>query len=118
MMNKTTQAFLILEKYHPGYFAAIVEQCLAGNGVVHASCDCFLAGVPCDDNPDCLRIVFQCSHLPSLRAVLNSIPFSRIRWSRSLSRPDNLSYGTRERSISDFSRHASFGLPLTNQSNA
>ncbi len=112
MENCVRAAFAFLEDKSPGGYSRIIEYVLANDGVLHAAPDCFLAGVPCEDAPDTLHVVFQCSHLPALRRVLLSMPqFKRVRWRRDFKH--NPRYGERERAIADFCRHNDFGTGLT-----
>lgn len=114
MENKVTQAFDFLERREAGRFSSTVKFCLEHGGVVHAAPDCFLAGVPCADDPACLYVVFQCSKLPALRRALLAMPqFERVRWGRGMAGRDG--YGTRERAVADFCRHEDFGTGLTKE---
>ena len=109
-MNKVSEARAYLEAQSTGAFGRVIERALAGGGVVHAASDCFLAGVPCEDDARCLHVIFQCSHLPALRRVLLSMPqFERVRWRRDFKG----GYDTRVRPIADFCRHRRFGVRTT-----
>ena len=108
-MNKVSEARAFLEAQAEGAFARVIELALAGGGIVHAAPDCFLAGVPREDDARCLHVIFQCSHLPALRRVLLSMPqYERVRWRRDFKN----GYATRERTIADFCRHEHFGTNL------
>lgn len=108
MKPKYTEAYELLEAMQPGYYRELIETCLEYGGVVHMSKDCFLCGIPCGDNAECLYIIFQCSQLPALRKVLCSLPYKKVRWGRGLAGRKN--YGIREREIKDFCKHEWFGL--------
>lgn len=105
--NRTEMAREWLEGKRAGAFADVVRVCLEKGGVVHCSPDCFLAGYPCEDNPACLLVVFQCSRLVLLRELLGALPFERVRWHRDYGH--GCAYGERERAIADFWRHDDWG---------
>lgn len=110
-MNKVTEAMEFLEAKQTGSFGGLIEYALDRGGLVHAAQDCFLVAEPCEDDPKCLHVLFQCSHLPALRRVLCALPYERVRWRRDFGHGDQ--YGTRERAIADFSRHKDYGTGLT-----
>lgn len=110
-MNKVQEAMDFLEARQEGSFAGVIEYALERGGVVHAAPDCFMCGVPCEDAPGVLHVVFQCSYLPALRRVLCALPYERVRWRRDLANRDG--YGMRERAIADFCTHVDFGTGLT-----
>ena len=82
MVNHYIAGREFLEQMRKGAFAEGLAYCLEREGVVHFSPDCLLMGVPCEDAPDTLWIIFQHSHLPALRRVLLSLPYKRVRWQR------------------------------------
>lgn len=111
MTNHCIEGRAYLEGLRPGAFAETLAYCLERAGVVHFSPECMLLGVPCEDAPGTLHVVFQHSHLPALRRVLLALPYERVRWRRDFAgRPG---YGERERAVADFCRHADFGTGLT-----
>lgn len=115
-MNKVSEARDFLESVAPGAFERVIEFALSQGGLVHAAADCFLAAVPCEDAPDTLHVVFQCSHLPALRRVLLAMPqYKRVRWRRDVGHGEH--YGWRERAVADFCRHKDFGTGLTKDEN-
>lgn len=115
MRNCTREAYGFLEEHAPGGYGRVIEFVLQNGGVLHAAPDCFLAAVPCADNPEVLYVVFQCSHLPALRRVLLGMPqFTRVRWRRAFKY--GAESGERERAIADFCRHEDFGTGLTKKS--
>ena len=69
MINHYIAGREFLEGKKAGLFGESVAFCLEHDGVVHFSPDCLLMGVPCEDAPDTLWIIFQHSHLPALRRV-------------------------------------------------
>lgn len=111
MMNHYVAGREFLEGKREGLFRDMVAYCLEREGVVHFSPDCLLFGVPCEDDERTLYVVFQHSNLGSLRQLLCSLPFERVRWRREWHGGD--AYGTRERAIADFCRHEDFGTGLT-----
>lgn len=113
MINHYIAGREFLERMREGAFAETLAFCLERGGVVHFSPDCLLMGVPCEDAPEVLHVVFQHSHLPALRRVLLSLPYERVRWRRDWGHGE--SYGVRERAIADFCRHKDFGTGLTKQ---
>jgi len=110
MVNHCIEGRVFLERMRVGAFAETVAFCLERGGVVHFSPDCLLLGVPCEDAPGTLLVVFQHSHLPALRRVLLALPFGRVRWRRDWGHGKG--YGTRERAVADFCRHGDFGTGL------
>ena len=102
-MNKVQEAMDFLESRAVGSFAHVIEYALEHGGVVHCAPDCFLAGVPCEDDGLCLNVLFQCSDLFALRRVLVALPYERVRWRRDFT--GRAGYGMRERAIADFCRH-------------
>lgn len=113
MLNKTQEAREFLEGLQAGAFAAVLELCLGAGGVVHMGRDCFLAGVPCEDDAGCLHVVFQCSELRALRRVLVGLGYERVEWRRDFKY--GVGYGVRKRAVADFCRHESFGLIFNNK---
>lgn len=110
MVNHFIAGREFLEGVRAGAFAETLAYCLEREGVVHFSPDCLLMGVPCEEAPGTLLVVFQHSHLPALRRVLCALPFERVRWRRDWGHSKE--YGTRERAIADFCRHEDFGTGL------
>lgn len=110
MMNHYVAGREFLEGKREGLFSDMVEYCLEREGVVHFSPDCLLFGVPCEDAPQTLYVVFQHSNLIALRRVLRALPFERVRWQRQWHGGER--YGTHERAIADFLRHDNFGTGL------
>lgn len=112
MTNYFRKGFDWLEARKQGAFRQVMEQALARGGVVHAAPDCLLMAAPCPDAPDTLEVLFQCSHLPALRAVLLALPYERVRWRRDLRRGNEIDdrYGWHERAVADFCRHYGFGV--------
>lgn len=108
-MSKVQEAMDYLEARQAGSFAGLIEYALESGGVVHCAPECFLCGVPCEDAPGVLHVLFQCSYLPALRRVLCALPYERVRWRRDFKG----GYAERERAISDFCRHEDFGTGLT-----
>lgn len=111
MVNHYIAGREFLEAKRAGAFADGIAYCLERGGVVHFSPDCLLMGVPREDAPETLHVIFQHSHLPALRRVLCALPFERVRWRRDWGHSKE--YGTRERAIADFCRHEDFGTRLT-----
>ena len=111
MINHYVAGRDYLEGLRAGAFAETLAFCLERGGVVQFSADCMLMGVPCEDAPEVLHVVFQHSYLPALRRVLLALPFERVRWRRDFGHGDG--YGVRERAIADFCRHEDFGTGLT-----
>ena len=111
MMNHYVAGREFLEGKREGLFRDMVAYCLEREGVVHFSPACLLFGVPCEDDERTLYVVFMHSNLGSLRQLLCSLPFERVRWRREWHGGDT--YGTRERAIADFCRHEDFGTGLT-----
>lgn len=112
-MSKVEEAMVFMEAREAGSFGALIEYALEKGGVVHAAPDCFMVGVPCEDEPRVLEVLFQCSYLPALRRVLCALmpEYERVRWQRGYT--GRASYGVRERAIADFCRHEDFGTGLT-----
>ncbi|MGN0869470.1 MAG: hypothetical protein ACI4O9_08125 [Akkermansia sp.] len=111
MVNHCVAGRDFLEARRSGLFAELLDHCLSRDGVVHFSPACLLMGVPAEDDPRTLVVMFQHSHLPALRRVLLALPFERVRWRREFK--GGAAYGTRERAVADFCRHEDFGTGLT-----
>ncbi|MBQ7022979.1 MAG: hypothetical protein IJN29_05320 [Akkermansia sp.] len=111
MINHCVTGREFLEGQREGAFAETLAYCLERGGVVHFSRDCLLMGVPCEDAPEVLHVVYQHSHLPALRRVLLALPYERVRWRRDWGHGER--YGVRERAIADFCRHDDYGTGLT-----
>lgn len=110
MVNHFIEGREFLEGMREGAFAETLAYCLERDGVVHFSPECMLMGVPCEDAPEVLHVVFQHSYLPALRRVLLALPYGRVRWRRDWGHGKE--YGERERAIADFCRHEDFGTGL------
>ena len=110
MVNNCVAGREFLEARRAGLFADLLEFCLARDGVVHFAPDCLLLGVPAEDAPRTLMVVFMHAHLPALRRVLLALSFERVRWRREFK--GGAAYGTRERAVADFCRHEDFGTGL------
>ncbi len=108
MKNRAEVARAFMEERVKGSWSAMIAHVISVGGVFHVSPDCVLLAEPCEDAPDTLHLIFQCSHLPALRALLEALPYKRVRWRRDF-RND---YDWRERDISDFARHPHFGTKL------
>ncbi len=108
-MNRLNQARAWMEERVEGSWAATIEHVLSHEGVFHVSADCVLLGIPCEDAPETLHIIFQCSHLPALRALLCALPYERVRWKRDFRN----NYDWHERAVADFCRHSDYGTHLT-----
>lgn len=111
MVNHTIAGREWLENLRPGAFEATAGFCVERGGVVVLTPGCMLLGVPCEDAPGTLEVVFQHSHLPALRDVLLGLPYERVRWRRDFT--GRAGYGVRERAVADFCRHVDFGTGLT-----
>lgn len=101
-MNKTIKAREFLEARQAGAFENLCEFTMVKGGVLHMAPDCFMAGVPCEDDERCLHVVFQCSELPALYRQLCALPYDSVEWRRDFGHSEQ--YGCRRRRIADWGR--------------
>lgn len=110
MRNKVIEAREFLEARQVGAFEHLCEFVMVNGGVLHMAADCFLAGVPCEDDAQCLHVVFQCSELPSLYRLLRALPYEFVEWRRDFGHSEQ--YGCRRRAITEWGRKLSLAERL------
>lgn len=83
-MSCVTRAYEFLEAREPGLFNALIRHAMLHQGIVHAAPDCFFIGVPAEDDPRAVAVLFQCSELPALwrMAAMYRDRFDTVRFRR------------------------------------
>lgn len=89
-MNCVTRAYEFLEEREPGLFNILIRHAMTNDGVIHAAPDCFFIGVPAEDDPRAVVVLFQCSELPALwrLAAMYRERFDTIRFRRDFKHAD------------------------------